>query len=715
MKVVHLARRAFPQKGGVETHLKNLIEVGRSTGDHWILITQQENEKDTLYEKTSWGEVYRIPRSAKSKRATWRWVIHHKFLFEQADIVHVHDIFWWILPVYPSLRKKVCTTFHGWEGVYPVPKKNILQRRLFSLLSKKVIHVGAWIQEFYGDTPNVIMYGACSLKPKSKHLKYTPKKDASLHLVFYGRLEPENEIQKYCNLISLLREKIPVEMTWVGDGSLRSVAEKYGRVTGMVDDPATYFEAADFVCTNSYLSMFQAAASGKIPICVYSHDLKKRYLESFPLADKCIISSTVSHICDQLIELLSNDSMLLTQQTEIAKRASEFTWESVAQQYRGLWHSLVGKPTILHSAHTLGMGGAESFNLALLSELRKNTCEIWGVSNFKPYLQSLAEGGVPTIKQPFVVDVIGDWKGLVKAVVTVPLSLIWYVLLHLRFPDVSTLILSGFPEKILWSPVAKLFGARVIWIEFAPLTSLRKKHFGVPLFFYQLAARAMDSCIVPTQYTLNEFKKDMILPVDKITVIPCGSSLLPVKAPQTTSEHTILCISRFEMGKGQEVLLEAFSHLIQVLPEARLVLIGTGDALAQMKDFSKKLSISESVTFTGWVPSIVPFLDTAQVLVFPSYWSLEGFGMTQIEAFARGVPVVAAQCGPAQSIIKHNINGLLVEPQNAEALAETLKKLCTDNRLRTKLALTALKDYTSTYSIQAVGKQYSQFLSCGRS
>lgn len=712
MRVVHLARRAFPQTGGVETHLDNLITAGRSKNEHWIVITRQACEDESLHEKVSWGEVYRIPLKATGKIATWQWILKHKQLFYQADIVQVHDIFWWILPLYLSVSQKVCTTFHGWEGIYPVPKKNILQRRLYSLLSKKVIHIGAWINEFYGDKANLVLYGGCNFQEESISIKRKRKNTHQLTLAFYGRLEPENDIEKYIELVKLLRETMTVEMTWVGDGSLRECAIKVGEVTGMVHDPSKYFNSADFVCTNSYLSMFQVAASGNIPICLYSHELKKRYLETFPLVDQCIIGCSVSDVCDRVLELFTDQTSFVKKQARIAAHASEFTWESVGRQYRGLWKAVIHKPKLLHSAHTLGMGGAESFNTALLSELFKNSCDIWGVSNFHPYLLRLAENGVPTIKQPFVVDIIGDWKGVVKAVATIPVTIAWYILLHIRFPNLSTIVLSGFPEKILWSPVARLFGVRVIWIEFAPLTTLQHKHFGMPLFLYRLASRCMDTCVVPTQYTFDTFKRDAILQVEKISIIPCGSALSPVKAPQKKAENKILCISRFEAGKGQEILLEAFFHLKKLLPQSHLTLIGTGDTLQEMKTQAKRLGISDSVTFTGWVPSVVPFLDEAQVLVFPSYWSLEGFGMTQIEAFARGVPVVAANCGPATSIIQHNSNGLLVEPQNPQALAAALERLSKDQRLRTKLARRALTDYTNTYSIKAVAQNYSQLLCC---
>ena len=70
---------------------------------------------------------------------------------------------------------------------------------------------------------------------------------------------------------------------FVGEGSYRKQAEKFGKVTGMVKDPQKYLVDADIVITSSYMSMLEAAAMGKPVIAIGNSELKEDYLNCHPL------------------------------------------------------------------------------------------------------------------------------------------------------------------------------------------------------------------------------------------------------------------------------------------------------------------------------------------------------------------------------------------------------------------------------------------------
>ena len=123
--------------------------------------------------------------------------------------------------------------------------------------------------------------------------------------------------------------------------------------------------------------------------------------------------------------------------------------------------------------------------------------------------------------------------------------------------------------------------------------------------------------------------------------------------------------------KGVPTLLRAVASQ----PETSLLLVGDGDLRADFERLARDLRISERVVFAGRVDtSILPALyRSADLLVLPSETRGEAFGMVLLEAMASGRPVVASNLPGVRSVVESGTDGLLVEPGNVDALAETLQ------------------------------------------
>ena len=94
--------------------------------------------------------------------------IIHKINLRKYDIIHIHDVFFWYLPLrllYP--RKKVFITFHGYETQFPPSRSAIWQRRLAAKLTSGNICVGDYIGKWYGIKPTLVTYGATDLGQRS--------------------------------------------------------------------------------------------------------------------------------------------------------------------------------------------------------------------------------------------------------------------------------------------------------------------------------------------------------------------------------------------------------------------------------------------------------------------------------------------------------------------------------------------------------------------
>ncbi len=317
MKLLHITPSYIPDRGGVETHVSEVVQ-----------LQQKDHQVDVL-----------VMPKVSSKLAVWKYMWRHRAQFQWADVVFIHDIFWSILPVYPLVVRRVITIFHGWEGVYPVPYRNKLQRWVAAQLSTAAVHVGAWIQEFYWDRPTAVIEGGIRLPTSvsSKKLDSKAKSKKEISVVFVGRLEPENDIEAYCVLLDqLLADGGKVSVTWVGDGSWRKRCQHYGEVVGMVENVDTHLAKADVVFAASYLSILNAFAHGKPVVALYSHYLKQRYLETFSGAELLLMSSDIARIKEELLAFLSTPAKYQKLSTRAQRFAKENSWEEVVGVYEGL-------------------------------------------------------------------------------------------------------------------------------------------------------------------------------------------------------------------------------------------------------------------------------------------------------------------------------------------------------------------------------------------
>jgi glycosyltransferase involved in cell wall biosynthesis len=354
-KILHLAKYYSPHIGGVETHLKEVNRILINEGNQVTVICFKSNEEESLEEVINNVKVIRIPvnsflqklliRNPFSKFLlkikVWTWIAQHSNLFLSSDIIQVHDVMWWIWPLYMAVYYKTYLTFHGWEGRYPVRSIDKYHRYFNSLGAKKTIHVGDFISEFYLDKPTHVIYGGVTMpKDNANHKIKTEasKKILANHsqIVFLGRLEFENEIEKYLELFELIKSEYPdIKITFVGDGSFREECQRVGQVTGYIDNPEKYLQRADLVCASSYLSILEAQSYGKVVCSFYSHPLKKSYLTTFPGAKLMMIGSNPNDVFKKLLQLNRLDNQKLAQ--EIRKFAGGMGWDKVVEVYEEMW------------------------------------------------------------------------------------------------------------------------------------------------------------------------------------------------------------------------------------------------------------------------------------------------------------------------------------------------------------------------------------------
>lgn len=147
---------------------------------------------------------------------------------------------------------------------------------------------------------------------------------------------------------------------------------------------------------------------------------------------------------------------------------------------------------------------------------------------------------------------------------------------------------------------------------------------------------------------------------------------------------TVGTVGNLTPKKDHDSLLRALVGLRQHVPDARLVIVGSGPREAHLRAKARELGIEDAVLLTGIrddVPDLLPAFD-----LFAMSSLHEGLSIALVEALAAGLPVVATRVGGIPEVIVDERDGLLVPPSNADALADAMTRLARDPALRQRLA-----------------------------
>lgn len=343
-QVVFLTRLYSPHIGGVEKHVEKISQLLRSRFQVTV-ITEQYHSKIKLKEKISAINIFRIPthklKEKQKKWHIWRWLWKNIKLLSQADIIHIHDVFFWFLPfrlLFPF--KKVFITFHGYETDFPPKPSAISQRRLAVLLTQGNICVGDFIQKWYGVRPTITTYGAVD-----SHNNVSRSKTNNINVLIAGRLEKDVGMHIFLKAARQLKKKYgrKISFTIAGDGRYKQKFESIGKTLGFVKNLNNQIKKSDYVFASSYLTILEAMAAKKLVFAVYDNPLKEDYLTTHPAARNMIISKSSSELTNNFEKTLK-DSTNQKALTGLAFNwSTQQTWKRLATQYLKLWGEDSGK------------------------------------------------------------------------------------------------------------------------------------------------------------------------------------------------------------------------------------------------------------------------------------------------------------------------------------------------------------------------------------
>lgn len=222
--------------------------------------------------------------------------------------------------------------------------------------------------------------------------------------------------------------------------------------------------------------------------------------------------------------------------------------------------------------------------------------------------------------------------------------------------------------------------------------------------------------VICSQFMAHELTNYFHIPVDKIDVIPNGVTISPSPFADEDEriafrrrfadddESLVYFVGRVVYEKGLSVLMDAWPKVV-AQQRARLIVAGTGSYLDTLRHQALELNLETRILFTGFISDADRdrLYHVADVATFPSLY--EPFGIVAVEAMAARCPVVVAATGGLAEVVRSRETGIVVEADNADALARGIVYTLQHPNLAAARTEAAFKEVQEQYNWQRIARR----------
>ena len=238
---------------------------------------------------------------------------------------------------------------------------------------------------------------------------------------------------------------------------------------------------------------------------------------------------------------------------------------------------------------------------------------------------------------------------------------------------------------------------------------VRTRHISAPVarnsatrWLYQSATRR----IVTTGERLreqlirdNRFRPESIISVptgiDLARFVPADKAQAKARLGLDPAQACIGIVATLRSWKGHRYLVEAFAGLEQ--KDARLLIVGDGPGRDNLREQVARLGLEERVLMPGNQDDVSSWLQALDVFALPSYAN-EGVPQSLMQAMAVRVPVVSTAVGSIEELVRHEETGLIVPPQDVDALRAAIERLLGEPALVRQVTQAARARVSGRYS-----------------
>jgi len=167
------------------------------------------------------------------------------------------------------------------------------------------------------------------------------------------------------------------------------------------------------------------------------------------------------------------------------------------------------------------------------------------------------------------------------------------------------------------------------------------------------------------------------------------------------SDTVMTTVASLKPAKRVDLLLRAVARCIRANPGVRVLLVGDGPDRAELEQLARRIGMTERVVFAGIRDDVDDILRMSDVLVLSSRVGTETFPNVVLEAMASGLPVVSTDVGSVREMIDESC-GLIVPPEDEDALAEAIGQLAADPEMRRRLGRRGREVVEERFTLEAM-------------
>jgi glycosyltransferase involved in cell wall biosynthesis len=228
--------------------------------------------------------------------------------------------------------------------------------------------------------------------------------------------------------------------------------------------------------------------------------------------------------------------------------------------------------------------------------------------------------------------------------------------------------------------------------------------------------KKMDCLVTVNREGIEEFHAHGY-DLSRIQHIPNGVSYSLSGKTEYNRVFFIITAVRLDRQKGIDILLKAWAKVVAHENNLKLLIIGKGPHESAFKELSRSLEISDSVKFIGEVTKIEDYLEKSDIFILAS--RAEGMSNALLEAMSHGAPCIATNISGNSELMGESPglkiplgefrvakNGLLVNPEDSEALTKAILYLIRNRSERETLGKKAREAVRQSFSIDLIADQY---------
>ncbi|MBW2096986.1 MAG: glycosyltransferase, partial [Deltaproteobacteria bacterium] len=154
---------------------------------------------------------------------------------------------------------------------------------------------------------------------------------------------------------------------------------------------------------------------------------------------------------------------------------------------------------------------------------------------------------------------------------------------------------------------------------------------------------------------------------------PCEKEWFRKEFGLDSTTKVVGVIAQLIPRKGHRFLIKAAPKILESCPETVFFFFGQGPLRNQLEALCENVGLAEKISFAGFRPDLARILPCLSVVVHPA--TMEGLGVSLLQASAAGIPIVATTAGGIPEIVQHGQSGYLLAPGDVNGMAEAVISL----------------------------------------